>query len=271
MPSQPIGITYQSAPARERIGVWPDANGDDVFVTDAPYLATDGRSLLAPVPVFDAPGPIYTDTVGRPMQSWRIKSAAPVVPLVDQSVVYFDQTDAPLGPVTSLTARGIWGGAFTEIAFTGGATAVMEADGLRLNGNILRLNLVRGPLSKITLAIDLTIYGQPTAGVAGTMFEFGPTGGTGRFGIRYDTSYRLRSVGPANQTLTADAINGTGVRQTVATEWMPGTGARQLVEPDGFTQSDLIPVQAFSVARLEIGKGCLAKIHALAVIVEPFA
>lgn len=82
MPTQPIGITYQTAPARDRIGVWPDANGDDVFITDAPYIATDGKSLLAPVPVFDAPGPIYTDTVGRPMQSWRIKSAAPVVPTI---------------------------------------------------------------------------------------------------------------------------------------------------------------------------------------------
>ncbi len=65
MPVDPLGVTLTVPAGQAAIGVYEDAAGIPVFETDAPYLLSDGRSLEAPMPVFDAGGPVFQDAMGN--------------------------------------------------------------------------------------------------------------------------------------------------------------------------------------------------------------
>src|SRR5690554_4818793 len=61
----PIGVTLTVPSGKSAIGVYEDESGIPVFSTNAPYLLSDGKSLCDPMPVFDAGGPIYQDSMGN--------------------------------------------------------------------------------------------------------------------------------------------------------------------------------------------------------------
>lgn len=47
------------------VGYIADENGIVATVQDGPYLLSDGRSLVSPMPVFDAGGSSYLDSLGH--------------------------------------------------------------------------------------------------------------------------------------------------------------------------------------------------------------
>lgn len=65
MPKQPLGITYDVPAGQEATGVYEVEGGIEVFETDTPYLLSDGKSLVRPLPVFDAGGAVYVDSMGN--------------------------------------------------------------------------------------------------------------------------------------------------------------------------------------------------------------
>lgn len=72
---EPVGVTFEAVPGQSSVGVYEVDDGVPVFVTDDPYLLSDGKTRVAPVPVFDAEGPTYTDGMGN------VQAAIPVTGL----------------------------------------------------------------------------------------------------------------------------------------------------------------------------------------------
>lgn len=203
--------------------------------------------------------------LGISLTSWR-GGATPAVPIPDVSALYFDNTDAPLGDVTSLTTRGSWGAVLSNVAFTGGAVAVMQSDGLLVSGNILRNIATRGPFSKFTLLCDIRRDGLVTSS-RGDVIGINPNEGVEtRCYLSYDAN-AFRVIGPNNVTISVAPVPGT--RQTVGMEVDLVSGIMKVIEPDGFERSiSLGAVSPFSINRIEIGKACAALFHQIAIIVE---
>lgn len=65
MPKEPLGITFVVPAGQEATGVYEDPDGVDVFETDTPYLLSDGVTLMSSLPVFDAGGPVFIDSMGN--------------------------------------------------------------------------------------------------------------------------------------------------------------------------------------------------------------
>lgn len=65
MPKEPLGITFIIPTGQEATGLYEVEGGIEVFETDTPYLLSDGVSLQPPLPVFDAGGAIFTDSMGN--------------------------------------------------------------------------------------------------------------------------------------------------------------------------------------------------------------
>lgn len=65
MPTDAIGLTLIAADGDVAIPVYESASGLETFATDDPYLLSDGESLLAPIPVFDAGGATWIDADGN--------------------------------------------------------------------------------------------------------------------------------------------------------------------------------------------------------------
>lgn len=61
----PIGIIMTVPDAVDPMPVYDDPAGIAVAVEAGPYLLSDGVSLVDPVPVVDAQGPIWTDAAGQ--------------------------------------------------------------------------------------------------------------------------------------------------------------------------------------------------------------
>lgn len=62
---EPIGITLDVPNDADPTGVYEDASGAEVFETDAPYLLSDGTSLMPPLPVIVSDGPVFIDKRGN--------------------------------------------------------------------------------------------------------------------------------------------------------------------------------------------------------------
>lgn len=77
MAANPIGVTLVTPDGQSAIGVYESPSGLEVFESDGPYLLSDGVSLAAPVPVFDAGGPTFRGSAGSLQASIAIRSGAP--------------------------------------------------------------------------------------------------------------------------------------------------------------------------------------------------
>lgn len=77
---QKLGITTAKSEAADVLGVYESPNGVEVFETDAPYLLSDGDSLMSPIPVIVVDGPVYTDTMGNTQSALAVTGLGPTPP-----------------------------------------------------------------------------------------------------------------------------------------------------------------------------------------------
>ena len=75
--AEPIGVTLDEVEGQESVAVYESDTGLDVFSTDVPYLLSDGVSLQAPMPVFDAGGSVYTDSMGNAQSALAVHGLSP--------------------------------------------------------------------------------------------------------------------------------------------------------------------------------------------------
>src|SRR5690606_10518501 len=69
---EPIGVTLVVPAGQEAIRVREVEGGEEVFVTDKPYLASDGRTLVAPIPVVVTEDETYRDSAGVLRETWAV-------------------------------------------------------------------------------------------------------------------------------------------------------------------------------------------------------
>ncbi|WP_062560373.1 hypothetical protein [Paracoccus aminovorans] len=189
------------------------------------------------------------------------------IPTPKIAQVYIDHTDAPLGNISALTARGSWAQSFSNIAFTGGAINAMEADGIRMNGNILRADMTRGPFGKITVLCDVTLTSAGLATFA-DLIAVNPAGATPtRIRMAYGTSF-YRGIVPDN--ISNDFwVAPLNVRTTVGVEVDLVNGLSRLIGGDGeVMEVASLAAAPASITRIELFKACIGKCHSLAIIAE---
>jgi len=63
-PNDPLGVTFLPIAGMEAVPVYEAEGGMPVFVTDDPYLLSDGLSLMSPLYVVDAGGPTWVASDG---------------------------------------------------------------------------------------------------------------------------------------------------------------------------------------------------------------
>ena len=199
-----------------------------------------------------------------------VEPEIPVVPLPQVSSLYFDNTDAPIGDVSTLTTRGSWGAVLTNAAFTGGAVAQMEADGLRTRGNILRNISTQGPLRKITILADVLRTGI-TNGGRGDVITINPNlAADFRFYLQFDAN-RFMVTGPNGVIINMASQWGYGARHVVGVELDLVAGTMTVMEPDGDTQTAVVSAVPLTIGRIEVGKAAASLIYKLALVTEAAA
>lgn len=77
MPVDPLGVTLSVTAGQQAIGVYEDSAGIPAFETAAPYLLSDGQSLESPLPVFDAGGPAFQDSMGNAQSAMAVTGLGP--------------------------------------------------------------------------------------------------------------------------------------------------------------------------------------------------
>lgn len=190
----------------------------------------------------------------------------PEVPLAELSRVYFDNTDAAVGPITTFTTRGTSPSTFTDAALTGGAAPVWTAQGLETRGNILRHISTSGPYSKVRIAFEATRTGISSA--RGSIITLNLNAQADQRMLIDYTAGGFIITGPNATVLNLPAVWGYNSRQTIAVEWDFVAGLMTVMEPDGDTQSVAIAAIPLGITRIEIGKGALATIHELSIVTE---
>lgn len=80
-PNDPLGVTFLPIAGMEAVPVYEAEGGTPVFITDDPYLLSDGLSLMAPLYVVDAGGPTWMDMEGQLMASMPVTGLPPPEPL----------------------------------------------------------------------------------------------------------------------------------------------------------------------------------------------
>lgn len=222
---------------------------DDAWSILQAYQMTGlgGATVVAPFPVASDPLP------------------NPTIP-PEWSAIYIDRNDAPPGNVSSLTARGTWAQAFSNVTGSGSIN-VMQADGLQLNGNTLRANMTRGPFSRMKIMADVTRAAAPLAS-NGVICSINPNGVTGvRFWLRY-TSSNYQLVGPSGTIMNLAPIGGYGDRQVIGGELDLVAGTMTGIDADGETQVSAQPTGPISVTRVDIGTSSVGKLHSLVVTMD---
>lgn len=76
----PLGITYIVPAGQSPTGIYNSESGIEAFETDTPYLAGGSDALTSPLPVFDAGGPVFKDSMGGLHQALPIKGLTPPEP-----------------------------------------------------------------------------------------------------------------------------------------------------------------------------------------------
>lgn len=74
---QSLGVTFIPKSGQSVTGVYEADNGVEVFETDTPYLMTDGKSLVSPLPVIDVGGPVFADGMGNAQSSMPVTGLTP--------------------------------------------------------------------------------------------------------------------------------------------------------------------------------------------------
>jgi len=77
MPVEPFGVTTTVPSRVDPLPVRETADGAAVFLTAAPYLLTDGKSLVAPTPIVQATGDTYLDKGGKLRSVKKVKGLVP--------------------------------------------------------------------------------------------------------------------------------------------------------------------------------------------------
>lgn len=75
--AEPIGVTLNLVDGQDSVAVYQDDTGLDVFSADAPYLLSDGVSLQAPMPIFDAGASVYIDSMGNAQSALGVNGLSP--------------------------------------------------------------------------------------------------------------------------------------------------------------------------------------------------
>lgn len=90
----PLGITYTVPEGKSATGVYQSSGGIEAFESDAPYMAGGSDALTSPLPVFDAGGPVFKDSMGKLYQALPIKGVTPPVDGItwDASTTWDNQT-----------------------------------------------------------------------------------------------------------------------------------------------------------------------------------
>jgi hypothetical protein len=81
----PLGVTYNVPEGQEATGVYNDPEGLAAFVSNEPYLS--GGVLLSPLPVFDAGGTTFVDSMGN-VQSSIPMNLSGIPPVIVNGVVH---------------------------------------------------------------------------------------------------------------------------------------------------------------------------------------
>lgn len=81
----PLGVTYNVPEGQEATGVYNDPDGVVAFVSDDPYLSSG--FLLSPLPIFDAGGAMFVDSMGN-MQSSIPMNISGLPPVIENGVVH---------------------------------------------------------------------------------------------------------------------------------------------------------------------------------------
>lgn len=76
-PNDPLGITYVVPDGQEAIGVYEAEGGVPVALADDPYVISDGTSLEAPIPVFDAGEPTWLNSAGQLLPALAVTGLEP--------------------------------------------------------------------------------------------------------------------------------------------------------------------------------------------------
>lgn len=77
--TEAIGLTIVATSAEAAMPIYRTPSGASAFEIDEPYLLSDGQSLQAPVPVYDAGAPVGVDSLGRPVDALPVNLPAPVI------------------------------------------------------------------------------------------------------------------------------------------------------------------------------------------------
>lgn len=77
--ADPIGITLNLVEVQDSVAVYQADTGLEVFSADAPYLLSDGVSLQAPMPVFDAGASVYIDSMGNAQSALAVNGLSPKI------------------------------------------------------------------------------------------------------------------------------------------------------------------------------------------------
>ena len=75
-----IGVTYLVPDGQEPIPVYEVDGGIEVFVTDEPYILSDGLCLESPIPVVDAGGPTWGASDGSLQDAWPVSGLGDIEP-----------------------------------------------------------------------------------------------------------------------------------------------------------------------------------------------
>lgn len=233
---RPVKVVEKNAPVLE---VSPNGFGIPIVLSDlgAPFILQGG-----------GPGPQPYD--------WAADSA-----------IYVSNDAAPAGTITTLTTLGSWSAAFTTIAVTKGANAVMEADGLKLRGNNLRSQGGKGTWSKLTLMFDMTFDAAPFEST-GNMFTINPGTAAQRLLTRVTTAGVVQVLGPSGGGGNHAQIAAFGQRQVFGCELDTVAGLLTLIDADGYRHSYTQPTGPISITDIQMGRAVLGKIHRLSLQVE---
>lgn len=88
-----LGITLIVPAGHEATGIYESADGIDAFLTDEPYLTSDGAQLQPPLPVFDAGGPMFRDSTGGMQTALAVLTIPTDIPeawLMDYEFIVMD-------------------------------------------------------------------------------------------------------------------------------------------------------------------------------------
>lgn len=70
------------ASPQDPTGIYEAEGGVEIFVTDEPYLLSDGKTLQPPLYVFDAGGPVFIDSMGNAQKSLAVAIGS--IPVEDE-------------------------------------------------------------------------------------------------------------------------------------------------------------------------------------------